>query len=150
MIITNEAELRAVGSCQEASANEIASLIAQLENELRLSAENGRLGIGLAAPQIGIAKRIAIVRLDNYKIDLINCVIERGYDKRRVKGEGCLSFPDRFEDTERWNEVHILGHKPEIYRFICTGLLAVAVQHEINHYDSILLPDVALKKNKKK
>jgi peptide deformylase len=144
MIITNdEGALRV--KCANVLSEEIGSLIEQLEKELKYSADVGRPGIGLAAPQIGIAKNIAIVRTGKYKIDLVNCIINKGFDQAVFEQEGCLSFPGRIEKTNRYQEIHVINNVVEPYSFIATGLLAVVCQHELNHLEGILLPDVAIK-----
>jgi len=143
MIITNNEEaLRIV--CNDVLPEEVGPLVERLENELKASAEAGQEGIGLAGPQCGIAKKLAIVRLGKYKINLVNAKIEKGYDKAIFNGEGCLSFPGRFERTSRFQEIYVLNDV-EPKRFTVTGLLAVVIAHEIDHQNSILLSDIAIK-----
>lgn len=144
MIITDEALLRV--ECSDVLPEEVGEIRAQLEYELKRSEELGRPGIGLAAPQIGIAKRFAIVRISNYSLDLINCKILHGYDPAIFRGEGCLSFPGRIENTIRFQEIHIVDNMFETGSVIITGLPAVCAQHELDHLNSILLPDVANEK----
>lgn len=147
MIITNNEEaLR--GECFDVLPEEIGALRDQLELELKHSEEIGQLGIGLAAPQIGIKKKFAIVRCDCFNVDLINCKIEKGYDKAIFEQEGCLSFPGRFEKTNRFQEVYITNNLVEPYSFIAYGLLSVACQHELDHLVGILLPDISIKEIK--
>jgi peptide deformylase len=152
MIITDEKALRI--QCADVLPDEIGPLREQLERELEYSAKMGRIGIGLAAPQIGIAKNIAIVRVNNHtKIDLVNCKITAGYDKEIFEQEGCLSFPGRFERSLRFQEIVVEGNVVYPTRFVCTGLLAVVCQHELDHLTGKLLPDFAiprLDKNKLK
>lgn len=143
MIITNNEEALRV-KCEDVRPEEVGELIATLESELDNANRLGKGGIGLAAPQIGIAKNIAIVRLGNsaLDLDLVNCKIKKGYDPASFRSEGCLSFPGRVEDTIRFQEVHIaanLGIAP--HEFIATGLLAIVCQHEIDHLNSILFMD---------
>src|SRR5689334_11791596 len=104
MIITDEALLRM--PCLQVLPEEIDRLRELLETELAISDKNGKPGIGLSAPQIGIAKKMAIVRIPGYdghihSVDLVNCKIAAGYDKAIFKDEGCLSFPGRKEKTMR-------------------------------------------------
>lgn len=138
MIITDNEELLRT-PCEEVDRSEIPDLIAKLEFELDQSDKNGRPGIGLAAPQIGIFKQIAIVRLDKLKLDLINPKIIKQYDPFLFKDEGCLSFPGKLGNTTRYNEVVIEHNFGE--RFIVTGLPAVVCQHEIDHINSTLFFD---------
>jgi len=144
MIITNNEEALRV-KCVNVLPEEIGPLIEQLERELKYSADVGRAGIGLAAPQIGIAKNAAIVRTDKYKINLVNCNISKGFDQAIFEQEGCLSFPGRYEKTNRFQEINVINNAVEPYSFIATGLLAVVCQHELNHLEGILLPDIAIK-----
>jgi peptide deformylase len=146
MIITNnETALRI--KCEDVLPNEVGELVSLLERELANSARLGRPGIGLAAPQIGVAKNIAIVRINQeYQTDLINCRIEHAYDQQMFKDEGCLSFPGRIENTMRFQEVQVVNNLTYPHGFIATGLMAVVVQHELDHLTGILLPDRALPK----
>jgi peptide deformylase len=147
MIITNNEEALRI-KCEDVTLEEVGPLIELLERELEHSAKLGRPGIGLAAPQIGIAKNIAIVRLDNvYKLDLINCKIEKQYDQAVFKEEGCLSFPGRIEDTLRYQEIYVVSNLVKPYSFEAAGLMVVVCQHELDHLNGILLPDAALNKN---
>lgn len=152
MIITDEKLLRK--PCTDATPEEVGSIIDQLERELKHSAEIGQKGIGLSAPQIGIYKNVCIVRIDKvHSVNLVNCKITTGYDKAIFENEGCLSFPDRYEKTMRYQEIFIESNLVEPYSFICTGLMAVVSQHELNHLEGKLLPDFALPKlnsNRKK
>lgn len=148
IIINNEDALRV--KCEDVSLEEAGELIETLEKELKYSERMGRPGIGLAAPQIGIAKNIAIVRLDhNYSINLINCKIKNSYDPFMFKGEGCLSFPGRIENTMRYQEVHIVNNLLSPNSFIVSGLAAVVCQHELDHINGILLSDKAIVQVKK-
>lgn len=140
MIITDEKLLRV--KCEPVLPEEIGPLRELLEKELI----NSKIkGIGLAAPQIGIHKNFCIVRSEA-NIDLVNCRIEKAYDKKLIDYEGCLSFSNRFEKTLRYQEVYVVENAVEPYSFICTGLTAVVVQHELDHLVGRLLPDVALPK----
>lgn len=146
MIITNNEEALRV-KCEDVKPEEVAELIAALEAELNNANRLGRGGIGLAAPQIGIAKNIAIVRLgNNINIDLVNCKIKQGFDPTIFRDEGCLSFPGRVEDTTRFQEVHIVDNLVNPNSFIATGLLAVVCQHELDHLNATLIMDRKLPK----
>jgi peptide deformylase len=143
MIITNNEEALRV-KCEEVFPDEIGELIATLESELEYANRLGKGGIGLAAPQIGIAKNIAIVRLDKangLNIDLVNARLEKGFDPVTFTQEGCLSFPGRLEDTTRFQEVYITNNLVYPQSFIATGLLAVICQHELDHLNSTLFMD---------
>lgn len=150
IIINNEEALRV--KCEDATKEEVGSIIEQLESELANSARLGLPGIGLSCPQIGLAKNIAIVRLnDIFSVNLVNCRIEKQYDPMIFRGEGCLSFPGRIEDTKRYQEIVVVDNLVYPYSFIATGLMAICIQHELDHNRGILLPDIAIPKiiNKK-
>jgi len=139
IIVNNEDALRV--PCEDVKLEEVKELISALEAELSYANKLGKGGIGLAAPQIGIAKRIAIVRMPNVSIDLVNCHVEKGYDLSPFKEEGCLSFPGRVENTMRFQEVIISNNLVYPHKFIAEGLIAVVCQHELDHINSILFMD---------
>jgi peptide deformylase len=144
MIITNESLLRV--QCELVLPSEVNDLRTKLEEGLAWSARNNRPGVGLACPQIGIAKQMAIIRVEDIKIDLVNAKIIQKYHKFQFDGEGCLSFPGRYESTLRYQEIVIEENLVYPHRFIATGFVAVVIAHEIDHLNSILLPDVAINK----
>lgn len=147
MIITNNEELLRK-QCDDVIDSEVAQIRNALESELRESARLGRPGIGLAAPQIGIYKKMAIVRVaPDLHVDLVNCHISNGYDLSMFRDEGCLSFPGRVENTMRYQEIYVKNNLAGPSSFIATGLFAVCIQHELDHINGILLPDKALKNN---
>ncbi|HEY3011242.1 MAG TPA: peptide deformylase [Gemmatimonadales bacterium] len=99
-------------------------------------------GIGLAANQVGIARRVAVVDVDDDRFAMVDPrVVET--EGRSVAEEGCLSIPDIYGDVSRPERVVIealdAGGNP--YRKEATGLKARAIQHEIDHLDGILFLD---------
>ncbi|MEH7110873.1 peptide deformylase [Neobacillus niacini] len=98
-------------------------------------------GVGLAAPQIGIDERIAIVDIDNElgTIEMINPRIIKTAGEQ-TGPEGCLSFPDLFGEVTRPNYVKIEAYdrKGKKYSLEAEEFLARAIQHEIDHLDGIL------------
>ncbi|KKN60992.1 hypothetical protein LCGC14_0526170 [marine sediment metagenome] len=145
MIIKDEAKLRV--KCSKASILEASEIISKLERELKRSCERGRSGIGLAAIQIGIPKNVVIVRVigsngRQYNVDLVNAKIEKGFDKVCFRKEGCLSFPGKFVRTERYKEILVVNNDVEPHSFIATGLFGVCIQHELDHLNGVLLPDL--------
>lgn len=99
-------------------------------------------GIGLAANQVGVARRVAVVDADDYKLVLINPhILEVGGSE--TGEEGCLSVPDYFDDVTRPDRITLgaLDRDGQPYRQELTGLPARAVQHEIDHLDGILFLD---------
>jgi peptide deformylase len=135
MIITDEKLLRV--NCLPATLSEAKHIIGLLEVEL------GKVkGIGLAAPQIGIAKTVAIVRTKDISVNLVNCKIDKRFEEFEFTGEGCLSFPGIFLKTKRFRQVVVIDNLVEPYNFLVTGLSAVAVDHEMDHWNGRLLPDM--------
>jgi peptide deformylase len=147
MIITNNEELLRV-KCEPVSLDEVGALIETLENELAYANRLGKGGIGLAAPQIGISKDIAIVRMGKISLNLVNARLDKGYDQAVFVEEGCLSFPGRLENTLRFQEVYITNNLVEPRTLIATGLVAVVCQHEMDHCNSTLFMDRIAPKSK--
>lgn len=148
MIITNNEEALRV-KCEDALPDEVGPLIEILEKELERANYLGKSGIGLAAPQIGIAKNIAIVRLDKnrgYDLNLVNAKINQAFDPMTFRQEGCLSFPGRVEDTTRFQEVYITNNLVAPHNLIVTGLMAIVCQHEIDHLNGVIFTDHMLVK----
>lgn len=98
-------------------------------------------GVGLAAPQIGIKKQIAVVDIDDNigTIELINPVI-LGADGEQTGVEGCLSFPGLYgEVTRPYNvKVKAQNRKGKFFIIEADDFLARAIQHEIDHLYGIL------------
>jgi peptide deformylase len=106
-------------------------------------------GIGLAATQVGVAKRLVVMDLDwtdegerNPRI-LLNPEIVRTEGTTVSEGEGCLSVPDFKSDVERAARVIVKARTLdwEEVEFDATGLEAFCFQHEIDHLDGILFID---------
>jgi peptide deformylase len=146
MILTDEETVRSLGlAAEEVYKNEIEDLKSILEKELLLSEKSGVPGIGLACPQIGIPKKMAIIRMPGktfFYADLVNPVIEEKYDLSIFDGEGCLSFPGLSGRTQRYQEIKVKNLLGFPKKFIATGLPAVCIQHEIDHLHGIVLPDL--------
>ncbi|WP_226681213.1 peptide deformylase [Sutcliffiella horikoshii] len=105
-------------------------------------------GVGLAAPQVGIAKRIAIVDIDDKhgKIELINPEIVKE-EGEQVGPEGCLSFPDLYGEVKRadYVKVRAQNRKGKWYELEARGFLARAIQHEIDHLNGVLFTSKVLR-----
>jgi peptide deformylase len=104
------------------------------------------IGIGLAAPQIGVGKRITVIDLSNQKdpkdkLVLVNPEIIHKEGKQHQE-EGCLSLPDIRDKVTRAAKVKVKAQNLEGEWFEIEGeeLLARAFQHEIDHLDGILFP----------
>lgn len=101
-------------------------------------------GVGLAAPQIGILKRLVVIDLydDKGPIKLINPKIVKQKGQQEVE-EGCLSFPNKFAKIIRPAEIVIeaLNENGKKIKIKGEGLLAQAISHELDHLDGILFVD---------
>ena len=106
--------------------------------------------VGLAAPQVGVNKRLIVVSLmktyedDTFRtIAMINPEIVEHSEERCMDKEGCLSVPGESGEVERWNWVKITFLDPEgkKYAMKLTDLAARIIQHEIDHLDGILFTD---------
>jgi peptide deformylase len=100
-------------------------------------------GVGLAAPQIGISKRVIVVETETGAVGFINPEIITKSKQKEVQEEGCLCMPGIFFKIKRAKEAEIgaLGEKGEIVRIEAKGLLARIFQHEIDHLNGILIID---------
>jgi peptide deformylase len=101
-------------------------------------------GVGLAAPQIGVSKRIIVVDIGDNLIELINPeIISR--EGEQTGTEGCLSVPGTVGIVKRYNQVTVKGLDREGKEIFYEGerLLARALQHEIDHLEGILFIDRA-------
>jgi len=103
-------------------------------------------GVGLAANQIGVARRVAVVDVgeeDPPPLVLINPVIVEHGDEAETAEEGCLSIPEIYGDVERQAHIVVeaLDRDGQKYRAETTGYKARAIQHEIDHLDGILFLD---------
>ena len=104
-------------------------------------------GVGLAAVQVGILKRILVIDLYDGSpiVKLINPVITKQKGKQEVD-EGCLSFPNKYVKVERPMEVTVEGLNENGEKVKINGkeLLAQAISHEIDHLNGIVLTDVMI------
>ncbi|GAW91425.1 peptide deformylase [Calderihabitans maritimus] len=99
-------------------------------------------GVGLAAPQIGVSKRVIVVDVGNGLIEMINPeIIESSGSEVAV--EGCLSIPGVHGEVERAARVKVRGlnRKGKEIEIEGEGLLARALQHEIDHLNGVLFID---------
>ncbi len=103
-------------------------------------------GIGLAAIQIGVPKRVIVVDVDEDIRDpvcLVNPEVVWTSDEKRVYEEGCLSVPEYFDDVERPDRcrVRFLDRDGEPREIEAEDLLATCIQHEIDHLNGTLFID---------
>lgn len=114
-------------------------------------------GIGIAAPQVAVARRIIVIGKDAFKqtknarqfpamdMVLVNPVLTNHSARHAVDQEGCLSVPGVFGDVRRAVSIHVEGmdrHGNPI-AFDATDFLARVLQHEVDHLDGVLFVDKA-------
>jgi len=112
-------------------------------------------GIGLAAIQIGIPKRIIVMDIsrDEDKKEpryFVNPIIKNKNNETSKYEEGCLSVPDQFAEIERPNEceVEYLDYNGKKQLLKADGLLATCIQHEMDHLEGVLFIDYLSKLKK--
>jgi peptide deformylase len=105
-------------------------------------------GIGLAAIQVGVPKRVAVIDLDpsgpdSKPVYLVNPKIIAESEEKVLHNEGCLSVPDFWEDVSRASRltVEYTDEKGRQQTLEADGLLAIALQHEIDHINGLLFID---------
>lgn len=96
-------------------------------------------GVGLAAPQVGISLRVIVIDVGEGLIELINPEIIES-EGCETSTEGCLSVPGMYGDVERFTSVTVQGldRQGNVATVRGTGLLARALQHEIDHLEGVL------------
>lgn len=105
-------------------------------------------GVGLAAPQVGVAKRIIVVDTSRSTearrpLKMANPEIVWSSPEKKLHEEGCLSLPEEYQDVERPDRIKVAymdehGERREIE---ADGLLSVVIQHEMDHLDGVLFVD---------
>ena len=112
-------------------------------------------GIGLAAVQIGILKRLIVIDITKEEekknpLFLVNPEIISQSKNKTIYEEGCLSLPGQFAEVERPSECFIkyLDYQGEQKELKATGLLATCIQHEIDHLNGVLFIDYLSKLKK--
>jgi peptide deformylase len=132
----------------------VAGALPDISDEVRVLADDmlatmyDAPGIGLAAPQIGVSRRLIV--LDATQKDeapaplvMVNPEVILESDERSVYEEGCLSIPEQYADVERPAEVRVrwLDLNGSVQERDFAGLWATCVQHEIDHLDGVLFID---------
>src|SRR5919197_3590059 len=114
---------------------------------------NDALGVGLAAPQIGVSQRLLVYRVgqDAPLIALVNPEIEWSSDDAETAEEGCLSIPGVTVDVDRPLHVRVKAQDESgADRLVeASGLEARVIQHEIDHLDGVLILDRTSKEQRK-
>ena len=117
--------------------------IRELLDDLTETMRNAE-GVGLAAPQVGILRRVVVIEVENVLYELVNPVIVES-DGDVLDDEACLSCPGKQGKVHRPAHVVVeaLGRDGKPVRYEGTGLLAKAFCHELDHLDGILYIDKA-------
>lgn len=123
--------------------------VARVDDEVRrlidamFETMDANKGVGLAANQVGVARRVAVIHADGHRIALVNPRIAVAGGPKEAEEEGCLSVPDVFAEVTRPTQVTLeaLDRDGDPYALEADGLLARAIQHEIDHLDGVLFID---------
>ncbi|MEP9348955.1 peptide deformylase [Xanthobacter sp. KR7-225] len=143
ILIIPEPKLRAISRPVEKIDGEIRKLVEDMFETMYDAP-----GIGLAAIQVGVEKRVVTIDTardgeDSKPIALINPEIIAASDELSVYSEGCLSIPDFYEEVERPARVAVrfMDLEGKVREVEADGLLATCVQHEIDHLNGVLFID---------
>lgn len=143
---TTEILLKTAEHVKDPLANEIQVLLPQMIKTMHQ--ENG---IGLAAPQIGKSIRLAVAEVEDKIYYLINPEITSYSQEKILFEEGCLSLPGQFFPIIRSEEITVRYQNerglPKKLR--AAGLLAIVIQHEVDHLNGILIINRHKKQQKK-
>lgn len=114
--------------------------VARLVDDLFLTLDESDTGIGLAAPQVGVQKRVFVYEIEGQPGVLINPEIREG-DGEWSYMEGCLSIPDVYFEIVRPKEIHIVGRDLDGNEVSLEAdeLTSRLFQHELDHLDGILM-----------
>ena len=137
--------LKQVSEPVELFDEQLQNFLADLEETMRA----GPGGVGIAAPQVGYFKRIAIVDVSSRpKIKHNGCMILinpeiKTWEGMKIGREGCMSVPDYTGNVIRAEKITLqaCNAQGELIDYECTGYEARAVQHELDHLDGLLFLD---------
>ncbi|MDA7835435.1 peptide deformylase [Methylophilaceae bacterium] len=137
-------------------ANEVKVVNSKIKKLISDMAETmyGAPGIGLAATQVDVHQRIIVIDISEDKNNLLVLINPRLLEKRgeETNQEGCLSVPEVFEKVKRaeWIKVSALDENGKKFELEAEGLLAVCIQHEVDHLLGKVFVDYLsnLKKNR--
>ncbi len=128
--------------------------VAAVDDEIRrlmddmLETMRKAIGIGLAAPQVGVAKRVIVLDVARQgeppqPMMLANPEILWHSEELATFSEGCLSLPEHYADVSRPAQIRLryLDYQNEIREIDASGLLATCIQHEMDHLDGVLFVD---------
>lgn len=129
---------------------EIAAPVGKIDRKIKQLLDNmaetmyAADGVGLAAPQVGVSLRIVVIDIGEGLLELINPEIA-SREGSETDTEGCLSVPGMYGEVERYASVTVeaLNRSGKKFRVNGSGLLARALQHEIDHLNGILFIELA-------
>lgn len=129
---------------------EIAAPVVKIDRKIKQLLDNmaetmyAADGVGLAAPQVGVSLRLVVIDVGEGIIELINPEII-DCEGSETGTEGCLSVPGMYGEVERHTAVTVksLNRAGKIVQITGSGLLARALQHEIDHLNGILFIELA-------
>ncbi len=108
----------------------------------------GSNGVGLAAPQVGVTRRIIVADVSRENenpnpVKMANPKIVWSSEEKAFVEEGCLSFPDQYAEVTRPESVRVryIDHENEIRELAASGFLARCIQHEMDHLEGVLFVD---------
>jgi peptide deformylase len=149
--------LRPILIIPDARLRQVAEPVHQVDDSIRQLADDmletmyKAPGIGLAAPQIGVLKRVVVVDVAKRQSEdaapapmvLVNPVLTWESEEKSVYEEGCLSIPDYYEEVERPAVVRVsyLDRDGQPQDIEADGILATCLQHEIDHLNGVLFID---------
>jgi peptide deformylase len=151
-MIVQDAEFLRQKSTDVETVQEVEEIIQKLKQELALKPN----GVGLAAIQIGIPKKVSYITNQRRELILINASIIETDDEFVFCGEGCLSFPGDYINTKRYKDIVIQNfeirdgklqeQKISLYYdsepgINNDGIMCIAAQHEIEHFEGKILID---------
>jgi len=138
---------------EEFADGTVKKIIRDLRGAIKTYKVDGFAAVAIAAPQIGISKRVFLIE-DQSKdaerlptVIAINPRLTKLSKKTRLAGEGCLSIPDQYGLVRRSTNVTVEAYDETGQKFTrgAGGLLAQIIQHEYDHLDGILFTDRAEK-----
>ena len=143
ILTDKEPALRGISRSVDAITPRIITLLDDMKDTLHKAN-----GVGLAAPQVGVLRRVVIIETEADKLyEMINPVIIEKSEEIQHELEGCLSVPGRWGITERPKKVKVkaMDRNGNYYTLEGTDLLAIAICHELDHLDGILYTDKAIR-----
>lgn len=125
---------------------ELAGLVAKMFDTMKLGK-----GVGLAAPQVGLAKRLFVMQIegDTPRVFVNPEIVQTSLELESFE-EGCLSIPGVYADLDRPSGIRVQAWNERGRRFVleAEGFLARVIQHELDHLNGVLFTDRLSEKNR--